>query len=230
MDSRWTGRNLVKGNKIAWEEVPPVDLSLRLNDVLQYEDCNTDNLWEAIRDWMEARGITRPQAGPVILAPIMNTSQRAKPIAAVTQAQSAMQLTRLVYTSQHENLDAPALESILTASRRNNARDLVTGVLVVDDVNFMQLIEGSRHAIAKCFERIMDDKCHHDVQVICCGDVSRRLFQDWSMRLVNLNKVKREILAVHSVDGKFQPRLMSEFAIEEFCRALAVDDFEVSVA
>lgn len=230
MDTRWTGRDLAKGKQVSWEDVPPVDLSLRLNDVLQYEDCSADDLWEAIRDWMESRGIARPQARPVILAPIMNTSQSAKPVAAVTQAQSAMHLTRLVYTSRHENLDAATLDCILNSSQRNNARDLVTGILVVDDVNFMQVIEGSREAISKCFDRIMGDKRHHDVQVICCGDVSRRLFQDWSMRLVNVHKIKREILSAHSVEGKFQPRVMSEFAIEEFCRALTLGDFEVNAA
>lgn len=230
MDIRWNGRDLVKGIDVSWEEVLPVDLRLRLSDVLQYDECNPDDLWEAIRDWMQSRGIRRPQARPVHVAPLDNSPQKPKAVAAMTQAESAMQLTRLVYTSRHEHLDAAALQSILESSQRNNARDMITGVLVVDDANFMQLIEGSRHTIAECFARIMADKRHSAVQVISCGDVSRRLFQDWSMRMVEVEKIKQEILSVHSVEGKFQPRLMSEFAIEEFCRALTLDDFETSAA
>lgn len=228
MDIRWTGRDLVNGNQVSWDNVPPADLRLRLNDVLQYDGCTSDDLWEAIRDWMESRGITRSRARPLSVVPQIDPTLREVAVAPVTQAASAMQLTRLVYTSHHENLDAPALEAILASSQKNNTRDLVTGVLVVDEGNFLQLIEGSREVIAKCFARIMDDRRHHGVQVISCGDVSRRLFQDWSMRLVNVRQIKEEILSAHYVEGKFQPGIMSEFALEEFCRALSLNGIEVN--
>lgn len=229
MDKRWTGRDLVSGKQVSWEETLPVDLGFRLNDVLQYDDCSADDLWEAIRDWMESRGIRRPQARPLHVVPLHDAPKR-RGVLPVTQAESAMQLTRLVYTSQHENLDAAAFDGILKSSQWNNTLDLVTGVLVVDEANFLQVIEGSREAIAKCFGRIMADKRHHDVQVIACGDVSRRLFQDWNMRLVNVHRIKQEILSEHYVQGRFQPHIMSEFAIEEFCRALTLGDFEISAA
>jgi hypothetical protein len=229
MDTRWTGRDLVSGKQVSWEATLPVDLSLRLNDVLQYEDCSADDLWEAIRDWMESRGISRPQARPLHVVR-HHDAPNAKSVTPVTQADSMMQITRLVYTSRHENLDAATFDSILKSSQWNNTLDLVTSVLVVDEANFLQVIEGSREAIAKCFARIMADKRHHDVQVIACGDVSRRLFHDWNMRLVNVHRIKQEILSEHYVDGKFQPHIMSEFAIEEFCRALTVSDFEISAA
>lgn len=230
MDTRWAGRDLVKGNQFSWEEATPVDLALRLTDVLQYEECDTTDLWDAFRDWMESRGITRPQARPLSYPTRINPSQKTISIAAVTQAESAMQLTRLVYTSRHEDLGNAGLDAILNSSRKNNTRDLVTGVLVVDDGTFLQLIEGRRDAIAKCFERVMEDKRHYDVQVISCGDVSKRLFEDWSMRLVKVCKIKHEILSAHSVEGKFQPRVMSEYTIEEFCRALSLRNVEINAA
>lgn len=230
MDTRWAGRNLVKGNQLSWEDEPPVDISLRLTDVLQYEDCSPTDLWEAFRDWMESRGITRPQARPMSFAPLIEPFKISKSGATITQGGSAMQLTRLVYTSRHENVSSVTLDTILKSSQKNNTRDLVTGVLVVEEGNFLQLIEGRREEIAKCFERIMEDKRHYDVQVISCGDVSKRLFQDWSMRLVPVSRIKREILSAHAVDGKFQPRIMSEFTIEEFCRALTLGDIEVNAA
>lgn len=141
-----------------------------------------------------------------------------------------MQLTRLVYTSRHDRLDAAAFESILKSSQWHNTLDLLTGVLVVDEANFLQVIEGSREAIAKCFARIMADQRHYDVQIIACGDVSRRLFQDWNMRLVNVQTIRPELLSAHSVEGRFQPRILSEFAIEEFCRGLSTICAEVGAA
>lgn len=230
MDIRWTGRDLVKGNQASWDDAPPADLRLRLNDVLQYEGCSSDDLWEAIRDWMESRGITRSKARPLSLVPQIHSSLRENAVAPVAQAESVMQLTRLVYASKHDNLDAAALKAILESSEKNNGRDLLTGMLVFDECNFLQLIEGNREAVAKCFARIMEDGRHHDVQVITCGDVSRQLFKDWSMRLVDVHKIKEEILSAHFVDGRFQPGLMSEFAIEEFCRTLSVPGSEVDAA
>jgi hypothetical protein len=230
MDTRWTGRDLIKGNQVSWDDVPPADLRLRLNDVLQDEGCTSDDLWEAIRDWMESRGITRSKAKPLSLVSQIHPSLREDAVVPRIQAESAMQVTRLVYTSQHSNLDAAAFDSILKSSQWNNTLDLVTGVLVVAEANFLQVIEGSREAVGKCFARIMADSRHHNVQVISCGDVSRRLFQDWNMRLVNVHRIRQEILTAHTVEGKFQPQLMSEFAVEEFCRALTIGDVETSAA
>lgn len=50
------------------------------------------------------------------------------------------------------------------------------------------------------------------------------------MRLVNVHKIKQEILCAHYVEGRFKPHIMSEFAIEEFCRALSLNGFEVGAA
>jgi Sensors of blue-light using FAD len=226
MDTRWEGRDLGRGNQFLWEEALPVDLALRLNDVLQYEDCAAEDLWEAIRDWMECRGITRPQARPMSLASLANAAASRKVPAALMQGETALQITRLVYSSRHATCESKALENIVTTSHKNNARDLITGVLVVGDSSFFQLIEGSRDAVSKCFKRIMADSRHDDVQVISCGDVSKRLFPDWKMRMVCLSRIKGEIIQAHTIHGAFQPRIMSEFAIEEFCHALTRAEVE----
>jgi hypothetical protein len=221
MDIRWRGRDLGNGSQVSWDELPPADLRLRLTDVLQYEDCGPDDLWEAIKDWMESRGITRARARPLALVPEIEPSLRDNAITPATQARSSMQLTRLVYASRHDGLASDELESILDSSVRNNMRDQITGILVVERDTIMQLIEGSREAISKCFARIMEDSRHHEVKVISCGDVSKRLFQDWHMRLVPVSAIKPEVLSAHCVGGRFQPGIMSEFAVEELCRAIA---------
>lgn len=99
MDIRWRGRDLGNGSQVSWDELPPADLRLRLTDVLQYENCGPDDLWEAIKDWMESRGITRTRARPLALVPEIEPSLRDNDIMPTTQARSSMQLTRLVYPS-----------------------------------------------------------------------------------------------------------------------------------
>lgn len=118
----------------------------------------------------------------------------------------------------------------MDSSLENNTRDRIPGVLVVGDGSFFQLIEGSSVGVSKCFERIKADTRHDDVQVISFGDVSKRLFPDWKMRLVCLSRIKNEIIKAHAIQGAFQPRLTSEFAIEEFCQALTRTEIEEMAA
>lgn len=47
------------------------------------------------------------------------------------------------------------------------------------------------------------------------------------MRLLDVHMIKQEILSAHFVEGRFQPRIMSEFSVEEFCRAISISCSEV---
>ena len=141
-----------------------------------------------------------------------------------------MQLTRLVYTSKHRLLNPSVIDKILQKSRANNVRDYVTGALIVGESHFMQLIEGGRLEIGKCLMRIMQDKSHYDIQIISCGDVAQRLFQEWSMHLIKASRIKEEIMSGYKIDGAFNPTMMSEFAIEDLCRTLSEGNWEADAA
>jgi len=141
-----------------------------------------------------------------------------------------MQLTRLIYTSKQQGLNAQQVDQILQKSRANNVRDLVTGALIVGEDHFMQLLEGSRLNIGKCFMRIMQDRRHDDIQIITCGDVAQRLFQEWNMHLIKASRIKEEIISTYTIGGIFDPSKMSEFAIEDLCRTLAGGNWEAEAA
>ncbi len=141
-----------------------------------------------------------------------------------------MQLTRLIYTSRHKPLKPEVVERILQKSRANNVRSQLTGALIVAESHFMQLLEGGRTEISQCFMRIMQDRRHHDIQVISCGDVSKRLFQEWNMHLIEAPRIKEEIMSGFRTNGTFNPATMSEFAIEDLCRTLAAGQWEAEAA
>ena len=97
-----------------------------------------------------------------------------------------MPLHRLVYCSRNALADAHAdvareVEHILAVSRRNNARDGITGALLYGEGCFAQVLEGPPAAVERTFERIRYDFRHADVLVLARGAVQARLFEDWSM-------------------------------------------------
>jgi hypothetical protein len=93
-----------------------------------------------------------------------------------------MSLMQLIYASAPFGFDNPTLNNILSASRRNNARDGITGALICRADLYLQMLEGPRQAVTATFNRIMGDDRHLNVVLISCGDIKARLFPDWHMK------------------------------------------------
>jgi hypothetical protein len=89
---------------------------------------------------------------------------------------------QLVYISTSREPIGPAmLEQILAASRRNNARHGVTGLLVAGERRFLQALEGPEQAVLDTYARIRTDKRHHALVLLTGRSVDVRAFGDWSM-------------------------------------------------
>lgn len=98
-------------------------------------------------------------------------------------------LFRLVYCSRSAIGDAHddvvrEIARILAVSRRDNARDGITGALLYDEDCFAQVLEGPLEAVERVFERIRRDRRHNDVTVLENAPQRERLFVHWSMVLV----------------------------------------------
>ena len=96
------------------------------------------------------------------------------------------QLFRVLYCSRNlipGDTDAVAghVRSILEISRRNNARDGITGGLLFSAGCFAQVLEGPSDAVERTFERIQCDDRHNDVTVLDSGVIGMRDFAAWSM-------------------------------------------------
>ena len=97
-----------------------------------------------------------------------------------------MNLVRFVYvstatSSYNEQLD---LGRILQASRRNNPREEIGGVLYSGNGYFFQVLEGDRHKVNALYRRLLGDSRHTDVDVISVKPLDFRIFSDWSMKYV----------------------------------------------
>lgn len=78
-------------------------------------------------------------------------------------------------------LDAVQIKDLLTASKANNARDGITGLLVYHDRLCFQILEGDRDKVEACYHRIKKDQRHRKLFLMSEGDVDKRAFKDWKM-------------------------------------------------
>lgn len=89
---------------------------------------------------------------------------------------------QLVYISTaRDPITEEMLESILAASRRNNARDGVTGLLVAGQRRFLQALEGPEQAVLDAYARIKTDQRHRALVLLTGRSAEKRAFGDWSM-------------------------------------------------
>jgi len=93
-----------------------------------------------------------------------------------------MSLIQLVYTSRPFGFDDARLASILTEARRCNARDNITGALIVREDLYLQMLEGPEDAVEATYNRIKTDDRHVEVTLLVRRSANTRLFPDWSMR------------------------------------------------
>lgn len=93
-----------------------------------------------------------------------------------------MALEFLIYASHPFGFDEAMLGGLLRQARRNNARDGITGALIVRHDLYLQWLEGPPEALARLYHSIVRDDRHLDVQRLDGGPAPQRRFADWAMR------------------------------------------------
>lgn len=77
--------------------------------------------------------------------------------------------------------DNAIVQSILQASRRNNARADVTGCLLFSGRCFAQVLEGEETVVKALTARIAGDARHGSIRILSQGARDGREYADWSM-------------------------------------------------
>jgi hypothetical protein len=80
-----------------------------------------------------------------------------------------------------EIFDNDALDTLLAQCRIFNAEHEITGCLVYNGINFLQLIEGPDASVDSCMERIIADDRHNGVVTVRSETVGVREFPSWTM-------------------------------------------------
>lgn len=79
-------------------------------------------------------------------------------------------------------LGTDAVHGIVSHSQRRNGADGVTGILLYNGSNFLQLIEGDAATIDACYARIQRDPRHSGVVTLRDMPIGEREFPEWAMR------------------------------------------------
>ncbi len=82
------------------------------------------------------------------------------------------------------------LEDILAASRRNNAREGITGMLLAAEGVFLQILEGEATAVRSLVSRLRRDPRHRNVMILSEQTVLGRLFGNWDMGFKRLDPAR----------------------------------------
>lgn len=93
-----------------------------------------------------------------------------------------MTVSQLIYYSQPFGFDDSMLNGILLQARRNNARDGLTGALIVRGDLYLQLLEGPEAPLLAAFARIKRDNRHLAIKQLSLASAPARMFPDWTMR------------------------------------------------
>ena len=102
------------------------------------------------------------------------------------------------------NLLDGQVEHIVAESRRLNALNGITGVLLYCDGNFMQYLEGEQDAVIETFARIRASECHYQINELMNQPILEREFGDWTMGLSRPNPEEFVELAAARWKGSAQ--------------------------
>lgn len=94
-------------------------------------------------------------------------------------------MLRLLYSSQAlPSVNEDSVRDILQTSRKNNAQQGITGVLVFGGRVFMQVLEGSERSVLSTYLKILEDTRHSDCRIIHITPTEERLFGQWTMGII----------------------------------------------
>ena len=92
-------------------------------------------------------------------------------------------LVELSYLSESlSDMSFLGLMHLLESARAFNQQHGITGILLYDNQQFGQVIEGERANIMKVWKRIQEDKRHHRVELLEIREIGERNFPDWLLR------------------------------------------------
>lgn len=93
-------------------------------------------------------------------------------------------LSQYLYISTAPTLPREEVDAILAASARNNPARGITGLLLFNGRNFLQLLEGEEGEVAALMETITADARHSGVSVLDRRGIDERACPDWAMKRV----------------------------------------------
>ena len=111
-------------------------------------------------------------------------------------------LIELSYLSEAvSDMSFLGLMRLLESARAFNQKHGISGILLYDNQQFGQIIEGERASIMKVWKRIQDDKRHHRIELLEIREITERNFPDWLLRFYGGETLTRDYPALADMVG-----------------------------
>ena len=106
-----------------------------------------------------------------------------------------MKTSRLIYRSiaVPEVLDSSSLSKLANRAANNNRKLGICGILTLSDGRFLQVLEGQSKFVNRIYSKIVQDKRHHDVELISYEGNVKPEFIDWNMKLFKLDEINESV-------------------------------------
>ncbi|MBU3538061.1 BLUF domain-containing protein [Polynucleobacter sp. UK-Gri1-W3] len=102
-------------------------------------------------------------------------------------------LVELSYLSEAvSDMSFLGLMRLLKSARAFNQKNGVTGILLYDNQQFGQIMEGERSSVMRAWKRIQEDKRHHRVELLEIREITERNFPDWLLRFYGGETLTRD--------------------------------------
>lgn len=118
-----------------------------------------------------------------------------------------MQPCRLIYKSiaTPKVLKANNLRSMVNDASNYNRRQGLTGLLLLSNGCFLQVLEGIPSFVNETFTKIVKDDRHHTIELISYEEIVKSEFSEWGMKLVDMDLV----------DAQFKDFLVNKYPVED---------------
>ena len=111
-------------------------------------------------------------------------------------------LVELSYLSEAvSDMSFLGLMRLLESARAFNQKHGVTGILLYDNQQFAQIIEGEHANVMKAWKRIQEDRRHHRVELLEIREITERNYPDWLLRFYGGETLTRDYPALTDMVG-----------------------------
>lgn len=100
-----------------------------------------------------------------------------------------MLITLIYGSTATKPLSESELIEILKKARENNTKRNVTGMLLYNDGNFLQVLEGEEADVTFIYNKITQDTRHHAALVFVKQPIDHRMFGSWEMGFVDVDNL-----------------------------------------
>jgi hypothetical protein len=130
----------------------------------------------------------------------------------MTEISGSRTLHRLIYSSR---MTIPPIDfneevqQIVRDSIRRNREVAITGLLLVHEGCFVQVLEGPAEAVLTTYGRICEDPRHAEAKVLGAGPTAGRAFANWNMCARRITPADDAILAALAMRAAFEPHRLT---------------------